>query len=227
MIMDYTISPARYAKGQMVVHCPSTNGYKTRAARLIGDGLNCRWVGRSRGYVASPAKVAKFEALYAAGFDACVMGSGLCNDSHDRLSVREAMAAMRAQSPQEPLTAPSPETAVERPDPPAPPALASEAEDMTQAEAMAEVGDYIGGMIGDLMRRVAELEARIHPLPPQISAIPNRFPRPSIHPPSSLSIRTSPTSARSRSCATSARLISGRGRMRRGAPARWSPRWTG
>jgi hypothetical protein len=25
--MDYTISKARYAKGQMVVHCPSTNGY--------------------------------------------------------------------------------------------------------------------------------------------------------------------------------------------------------
>lgn len=67
---EYTITPARYAKGKMAVRCPSATGYKTRAARLIGDGLGCRWSGRSRAYIASPAQAARFERLYRAGFDA-------------------------------------------------------------------------------------------------------------------------------------------------------------
>jgi hypothetical protein len=68
--------------------------------------------------------------------------------------------ASEPQAPETPLTAPVPETAVERHDIPAPYALASEAQDETEAEAMAKVGDYIGGIVGDLMRRVADLEAR-------------------------------------------------------------------
>jgi hypothetical protein len=68
--MGYTITPARYAKGQMLVRCPSGDGYKTRAARLIGDGLKCRFSGRCGGYIASPAKARRFERLYAEGWDA-------------------------------------------------------------------------------------------------------------------------------------------------------------
>lgn len=67
--MSYTITPARYAKGQMLVRCPSTDGLKTRAARLIGDGLRGRYTGRESGYIVSPAKARKFERLFAAGWD--------------------------------------------------------------------------------------------------------------------------------------------------------------
>jgi hypothetical protein len=49
--------------------CPSPDGYKTRAARLIGDGLNCTWSGR-RGYTVSPTKLAKFLKMYFEGWDA-------------------------------------------------------------------------------------------------------------------------------------------------------------
>jgi len=67
----YTITPARYSKGNMIVRPVGNGGFKSRACRLIADGLNCRYTGREGGYVASPSKVAKFERLYAAGWDAC------------------------------------------------------------------------------------------------------------------------------------------------------------
>ena len=51
------------------VRCPSPDGWKTRAARLIGDGLNCKWSHR-KGYTVSAAKFAKFERLYAEVWDA-------------------------------------------------------------------------------------------------------------------------------------------------------------
>lgn len=76
---DYSITPARYAgrwngKPQMAVHCVSDgSGYKNRAQRLIGDGLKGRWSGREKAYICSPTKAAKFEKLYAEGWDACVM----------------------------------------------------------------------------------------------------------------------------------------------------------
>jgi hypothetical protein len=69
----YTIAPARYSKGDFAIRCPSDTGLKTRAARLIGDGLNCRHSGREKAYIASASKVKKFEKLYAAGWDACVI----------------------------------------------------------------------------------------------------------------------------------------------------------
>lgn len=68
--MDYTIGKARYAKGMLTVRCPSSTGYKTRAARLIGDGLKCRFSGREGAYIASPSKVRRFETLFANGWDA-------------------------------------------------------------------------------------------------------------------------------------------------------------
>jgi hypothetical protein len=74
--LPYTINPARYAgrwngKPQMAVHCtPNGTGFKTRAMRLIGDHLNGRYSGRERAYIVSPAKVRKFEQLFAHGYDA-------------------------------------------------------------------------------------------------------------------------------------------------------------
>lgn len=69
----YTIGPARYATGQMIVQCAPDGAFKSRAARLIGDGLRCRYSKRCRGYIASPSKAKRFEALYTAGYDASVL----------------------------------------------------------------------------------------------------------------------------------------------------------
>jgi len=77
---DFTVSEARYSKGNYIVRCPSTNGLKSRAARLIGDGLHCRYTWREKGYVASPSKLAKFQKLYAAGWDANFMSGELQPD---------------------------------------------------------------------------------------------------------------------------------------------------
>lgn len=62
----YSISEARYAKGQMVIHCPCPTGYKTRAAYLAEE-IGGRYVGRSKGYHVSRRQAEKFERLYAAG----------------------------------------------------------------------------------------------------------------------------------------------------------------
>lgn len=67
----YSVRPARYAKGMLIVTCDPNGGYKSRAQRLIGDGLNARWTNREGGYTASPSKVARFERLYSEGWDAC------------------------------------------------------------------------------------------------------------------------------------------------------------
>lgn len=67
----YTIGDARYAKGQKLVKTvPSGTGLKSRAERLIGDGLKGRYTNRERGYVVSPAKAARFEEMYTQGWDA-------------------------------------------------------------------------------------------------------------------------------------------------------------
>lgn len=78
----YSITPARYAgrwngKPQVVVCCPSDTMLKTRAARLIGNGLKGRYSRRERGYVVSPSKAAKFESLFAAGYDASTWDGAL------------------------------------------------------------------------------------------------------------------------------------------------------
>lgn len=68
---NYSIQPARYAKGMLAVRCPSNTGYKTRAARLLGDGLKCRYSNRELSYIVPPTKLARFEVLFAEGWDAC------------------------------------------------------------------------------------------------------------------------------------------------------------
>lgn len=54
---EFTVSRARYAKGMMLVRCPSLDGFMTRPARILRDELNCRYTGREGGYIASPRKV--------------------------------------------------------------------------------------------------------------------------------------------------------------------------
>lgn len=73
----YTIFPASYAKGKVIIRAPSSNGFKTRAACLAGDGLGLNYVGRSKGYTASPAQAERFERLYVAGFDASYVTGAL------------------------------------------------------------------------------------------------------------------------------------------------------
>lgn len=67
---EFTMFPARYAKGKVIIRAPGRDGYKTRAARLAGDGLGLQYVGRSNGYTASPSQAERFKRLFNAGFDA-------------------------------------------------------------------------------------------------------------------------------------------------------------
>lgn len=73
----YTIKPARYAKGQMAIHCerdPNPEAWtKTRAMRLAADGVKGRYSNREKAYIVSPAKAARFERLFAEQSDADVM----------------------------------------------------------------------------------------------------------------------------------------------------------
>lgn len=65
---DYTITDGRQGK---IIRCPSASGFKTRAARLAASarvgGLYNHRVG---GYAVSLLAAARFERLYAAGYDA-------------------------------------------------------------------------------------------------------------------------------------------------------------
>lgn len=65
----YTSCEARYAKDKILVSAPCADGLKTRAARLL-CALNCRYTNRERGFVCSPTKFARFERLFAEGWDA-------------------------------------------------------------------------------------------------------------------------------------------------------------
>lgn len=68
---DYTISDARYAKRMKAVRIVSSgDGWKTRADRLAETLANGRYTHRERAYIMSPRRAAKFEELYAAGWDA-------------------------------------------------------------------------------------------------------------------------------------------------------------
>lgn len=67
----YSVGRARYSRGNYLVRCGGGDGrWKTRAMRLLGDGLKARWTGRENGYVVSPAKLARFRYMYAEGWDA-------------------------------------------------------------------------------------------------------------------------------------------------------------
>lgn len=74
---DFSISKARYAKSMMAVRCPSLDGYKTRAARLASKLSNWRYSGREGAYIMSATKAAKFERLFAEGWDALAFNGEL------------------------------------------------------------------------------------------------------------------------------------------------------
>jgi ATP phosphoribosyltransferase regulatory subunit HisZ len=64
------ITPARYAKGKMAVHCPSDgSGFKTRAAR-IASAMPGRYSNRERAYIMSPSAAKRVKAAYEAERDA-------------------------------------------------------------------------------------------------------------------------------------------------------------
>lgn len=68
----YSIVPARYAKGKLVIQpTRDGSGFKTRAARLAGTFG--KWVHRSGGYTVSAAGARRFERLYSEGYDASVI----------------------------------------------------------------------------------------------------------------------------------------------------------
>lgn len=70
MEIEPTISPARYAKGRVIMHCPSDGSkMKTRAMRLA-EAFGGKWVHRSHGYNMSPAGAAKALDHWRNGFDA-------------------------------------------------------------------------------------------------------------------------------------------------------------
>jgi hypothetical protein len=81
MSAGYTVFPAHYSKGNFIIRpTDSAGGFKSRASYLC-DKLNMRWVNRSRGYVASPSKLRKFEKLYAEAIAAWNTRNG---DTDDR-----------------------------------------------------------------------------------------------------------------------------------------------
>lgn len=64
------IIPARYAKGKMIIQCPSDgSGMKTRAARLAA-AVPGYYSNRSKGYVVSPSASRRVQEAYASGKDA-------------------------------------------------------------------------------------------------------------------------------------------------------------
>lgn len=68
----FAVSNARNAKGMLAVRCPSSTGFKTRAARLC-EGLRARWTNRDSAYILSPSKVRRLTKLYDEGWDANII----------------------------------------------------------------------------------------------------------------------------------------------------------
>lgn len=68
---DYTMGPARYAKGMIAVRpTPNGSGFKTRADYLAHRLANGRWTGRECAYILTPTASERFIRLYAEGWDA-------------------------------------------------------------------------------------------------------------------------------------------------------------
>lgn len=66
---EYTITPARYAKGKLVLRSPpSDSGWKTKI-QWLAENCGGRWVHRDKGYQMSPRQAANFETLLKAGFE--------------------------------------------------------------------------------------------------------------------------------------------------------------
>lgn len=70
------ITKARYAKHQMIAHCPGVGLYKSRGQRLA-IALRGRYTHREGGFVLSPRKAARLAQLWAAGWDASSLSGEL------------------------------------------------------------------------------------------------------------------------------------------------------
>lgn len=73
----FTIGKARYAKNKVAIRTPSNDNFKTRAARLIGDGIGAKWSNREKAYIASPAQAEKFVDLLGKGYSGNVIYGGI------------------------------------------------------------------------------------------------------------------------------------------------------
>ena len=88
-MLGYSIEPARYVKGKLLVRfAKEESGLMARAQRILAKGLNCRYTGREMGLVASPSQVRRFEQLYAGGWDACTYSGALLGPNGERVENR-------------------------------------------------------------------------------------------------------------------------------------------
>lgn len=65
---NYTIQPARYAKGKWIIQSKSTTGFKTSVHQTV-EALGGKYTNREKGYTLSSAQVRKFKALEKAGVE--------------------------------------------------------------------------------------------------------------------------------------------------------------
>lgn len=96
----YTVSQARYSKGNLIVRYTHEKGaWKGRPARLL-EALNFRYTGRENGYVGSPGKVKRFEKMMTDGWDASYSGKleSPEDKAHEPEHVRERLAQVREES---------------------------------------------------------------------------------------------------------------------------------
>lgn len=99
---DYTITIkplSTRGKPYAIVRCPSSDGYKTRAARLASSIARDRYSHRQGGYVMSTAAAARFEALYAEGADACTITGNVYNPSAVNDVIEQASSVAESGAP--------------------------------------------------------------------------------------------------------------------------------
>lgn len=99
---DYTITIkplSTRGKPYAIVRCPSSDGYKTRAARLASSIARDRYSHRQDGYVMSTAAAARFEALYAEGADACTITGNVYNPSAVNDVIEQASSVTESGAP--------------------------------------------------------------------------------------------------------------------------------
>lgn len=103
----YTIADARRPVGKKVIRPnDSRGGFKGRTSWLA-EALGGRWSHRAGGYVVSPAAAAKFETLYAAGFEGwCPLGTsgGKATFRHDGRGLRDLTASQALKLARQPPT---------------------------------------------------------------------------------------------------------------------------
>ena len=60
--LQYSIHPARYAKGKVAIQTPGVDGWKSLAALILTAEIapRARWSGRERSYIVSQAQADRF-----------------------------------------------------------------------------------------------------------------------------------------------------------------------